>query len=168
MEKPDIDQLLGDIRAHVAQRRLQGDYPPGLERQLEAEFMGLVDRERRDWYLTTDRLSAQMARVSDAYSQIDGATETGSRIPLGFVFHRLVRRIIGRQVRGLAGQVNIASTEMVELIRMVVELQIAQDDADRRLVAHLAKTTLDHLAVVDHLAILVTELERRLDELSAL
>ena len=166
MVKPDIDQLLGDIRERVAQRREAGDYPPGLEQQLEAEFRGLVDRERRHWYATADRLTQQMAVVSTAYSRVNGVTDTVSRLPFGSLFHRFVQKIIGRQVRGLAGQISVASTEMVTLIGLVTQLQLAQEDADRRLVAHLAKTTLSHLAVVDHLAILVTDIERRLDEMS--
>ena len=163
MTSPDIEMLLVQIRNRVAQRRLAGDYPPGLEQELEAEFRGVVDRERRDWYATTRRLEAQEQAVMNALARLDGLTGTQSRVPGGSLVHRLIRRLIGRQVLGLAAQVRSVGDETVALLRMVVELQKAQEDADRRLVAHLAKSTVDRLAVVDHLAVMLTDLEKRFD-----
>lgn len=162
----DIDQVLSDIRTRVAERRKNGDYPPGLELQLEAEFRGVVNRERRDWNASRSRLARQMDRVSEAFLCVTGIASVESRIPGGSFAHRFIAKLTGRQVQGIAAQIRTASTELVELVRIIAELQQAQEDADRRLVAHLAKSTLDHLATIDHLAILVSELERRIDGLT--
>jgi hypothetical protein len=166
VDSSDIDQLLAEIRTRVAERRKKGDYPPGLEIQLESEFRGIVDRERRDWNASQRRLTEQMTRVSEAFACVTGIVSAESRILGGSFFHRLIARLTGRQVQGVAAQVRTASTELVELVRFIADLQQAQEDADRRLVIHLTKSTLDHLAIVDHLAILVTEIERRVDNLA--
>ena len=108
----------------------------------------------------------QMERTSNAFSNVTGITSTESRIPGGSFLHRLIARLTGRQVQGVATQIRTASCELVDLVRIIADLQQAQENADRRLVNHLTKSTLDHLAIVDHLAILVTELERRVDSLT--
>ena len=166
MAAADIDQLLSEIRTQVEERRRNGDYPPGLELQLEAEFRGVVNRERRDWNAARIRMVEQMERTSNAFSNVTGITSTESRIPGGSFLHRLIARLTGRQVQGVATQIRTASCELVDLVRIIADLQQAQENADRRLVDHLTKSTLDHLAIVDHLAILVTELERRVDGLT--
>lgn len=163
VSKPNVDNLLADIRKLVAERRQRGDYPAGLEQELEAEFRGVVDRERRDWVATTRRLEVQQRLVAESLSRLTGVTDTQSRFPGGSAVHLLIRRLIGRQVRGLAAQVRDASEQVAVLVSMVAELQKSQEDADRRLVAHLAKNTLDRMAVVDHLAIVMTDLEKRFD-----
>lgn len=75
--------------------------------------------------------------------------------------HRAVRKLVRRQTQGLANQIQLASQELVELVRVIAELQMAQEDADRRLVIHLSKNVMERLAVIDHLAIVVRDLERR-------
>jgi len=39
-----IDDLLGRIRAEVAEKRRAGTYPPGLEEELEIEFAEIIAR----------------------------------------------------------------------------------------------------------------------------
>lgn len=163
MDAPDIDNLLAEIREQVRIRRIAGDYPPGLEQELEAEFRGLVDRERRDWTSVRKQLIEQTAKVQDAFNQVNGVTAVQSRMPGVSLFHRAIRKLTARQTMGLANQIRHASDELVGLVTVISELQIAQEDADRRLVAHLSKSVLDRLAVVDHLAIIVRDLERRLE-----
>lgn len=163
MNSPDIDALLAEIREHVRLRRIAGDYPPGLEQELEAEFRGVVDRERRDWTSIQTKLREQTEGLARSLDNITGTTDIQSRIPGGAFFHRVVRRIIGRQTRGLAAQFRHAAEEMAVLITTVSESQQAQEDADRRLVMHLSKAVMERLAVVDHLAIIVRDLERRLE-----
>ena len=161
MDTPDIENLLKDIREQVRIRRIAGDYPPGLEQELEFEFRGVVDRERRDWTSIRHQLAERSNRVIEAFAQIDGITTTQSRIPGGRIYHSLTRKLFGRQTRGLADQIRGASTELVALVRLIADLQMAQEEADRRLVMHLSKSVLDRLAVVDHLAIVMREIERR-------
>ena len=164
METPDVDSLLANIREQVRLRRLNGDYPPGLEEELEAEFRGIVNQERRDWSGVRRRLEERVDAVHRAFGEVNGLGPTQSRIPGGSLLHRLVRKTVARQTTSLAFQVRHASAELVELVSLIAELQMSQEDADRRLVAHLSKSVLDRLAVVDHLAILVRDLERRVEK----
>lgn len=161
MESPDIDKLLGEIREQVRLRRISGDYPPGLEEQLEREFQGIVNRERRDWTAVRDQLERRTSSLTQAFGAITGVTDVNSRFPGGSLVHRAVRKLVRRQTQGLANQIQLASQELVELVRVIAELQMAQEDADRRLVIHLSKNVMERLAVIDHLAIVVRDLERR-------
>lgn len=163
MNSPDIDAILDEVREHVRLRRIAGDYPPGLEQELEAEFRGVVDRERRDWTSIQTKLREQTDGLVKSLDNITGVTDIQSRIPGGTIFHGVVRRIIGRQTRGLATQFRHAAEEMTALVVTISELQQSQEDADRRLVMHLSKTVMERLAVVDHLTIIVRDLERRLE-----
>lgn len=163
MALPDVDTLLSEIRSRVARNRHAGLYPPGLEQELESEFRAIVDRERRDWYGKGRLLDHQLEELANSIARLDGVIGTQSRIPGGSVFHRVVKWVVGRQINGLASQTREVAVHTIALLSTVVELQKSQEDADRRLVAHLAKITIDRLAVVDHLAILITELEKRFD-----
>lgn len=44
MSKIHLDQILQQVRVEVAERRRSGSYPPGLERELEIEFAGIIER----------------------------------------------------------------------------------------------------------------------------
>lgn len=161
MEKPDIEKLLSEIREQVRVRRIAGDYPPGLEQQLEAEFRGIINRERRDSTTVREQLIEHSNKTTEAFERISGVTPIQSRFPGGSLFHRAIRKVTARQTRGLANQIREATSELANLVNLIVDLQLAQEEADRRLVIHLSKSVIDRLAVVDHLAIVVRELERR-------
>jgi hypothetical protein len=50
-------------------------------------------------------------------------------------------------------------------LRLLIDHAVNQQEADKRLVKELSQHVLDRLAVVDHLALLVQELESRIRDL---
>lgn len=56
-----------------------------------------------------------------------------------------------------------ATHRLKDIVHNLVEFARKSEDADERLVAELNKHIMDRIAVVDHLAILMVELERRLE-----
>jgi hypothetical protein len=161
----DIDQVLAEIRDDVAKKRAEGSFPPGLEQELEAEFQAILSYTKRG---ITDR-AAEIARLSDEIrrnaNKVTGLTPAHSRIPGGSVFHRVIRRLIARHTMGLAAQVRACEESKVQLLQIMAEQSIAHHDADQRLVESLSKHVLDRVAVIDHLTILVTELESKIRKL---
>ncbi len=162
LKQVDIEQVLAEIRDDVAKKRAEGSYPPGLEQELEAEFQTILSYTKRG---ITDR-AAEIARLSAEIRQntheISGLTPAHSRIPGMSIFHRIIRRLIARHTMGLAAQVRASEENKVRLLEILAEQSKAHEDADQRLVASLSKHVLDRVAVIDHLTILVTELEAKI------
>ena len=44
--RPSTEELLAQLRARVEERRRRGDYPPGLEQDLESHFRRIVAHGR--------------------------------------------------------------------------------------------------------------------------
>ena len=162
LKQVDIEQVLAEIRDDVAKKRAEGSYPPGLEQELEAEFQTILSYTKRG---ITDR-AAEIAKLSAEIRhnthEISGLTPTHSRIPGVSIVHRIIRRLISRHTMGLAAQVRASEESKVRLLEIMAEQSKAHEDADLSLVASLSKHILDRVAVIDHLAILVTELESKI------
>lgn len=165
LKQVDIEQVLAEIRNDVEKKRSEGSYPPGLEQELEAEFQTILSYTRQG---ITDR-AAEIARLSDDIrrnlNEITGLTATRSRVPGVSIVHRVIRRLISRQTMGLAAQVRASEESKVQLLQIMAEQSVAHHDADKRLVENLSKHVLDRVAVIDHLTILMTELESRISKI---
>jgi hypothetical protein len=165
LKQVDIEQVLAEIRDEVARKRSEGSYPPGLEQELEAEFQTILSHTKRgitDQNLEVPRL---LAEIRHNHREITGLTPSHSRIPGISIIHRIIRRLVARQTMGLAAQVRACEGSQMRLLEILADQAQAQGDADKRTVEALSKHVLDRLAVVDHLAILVTELETKLRKL---
>lgn len=165
LKQVDIEQVLAEIRDDVAKKRSEGSFPPGLEQELEAEFQTILSYTNRG---IADR-TTEIARLSDEIrrnaNEITGLTPAHSRIPGVSIIHRVIRRLIARHTMGLAAQVRACEESKVQLLQIMADQSIAHHDADKRLVASLSKHVLDRVAVIDHLTILVTELESKIRKL---
>jgi hypothetical protein len=158
----DIDQVLAEIRDDVAKKRAEGMYPPGLEQQLEAEFQTILSFTKRGVIDRTAEITVLSNAIRQSTNEITGLTPAHSRIPGMSVIHRIIRRLVARQTMGLAAQVRASEEHKVRLLEILAEQSNSHEDADQRLVASLSKHVLDRIAVIDHLAILVTELEAKI------
>lgn len=165
MENFDIDAILADIRSDVARRRAAGEYPPGLERELEIEFERILELARRGELSRRDELTDLIRNVEKNLRDLSGLTPADSRIPGGSIFHRIVRRVIARHTMGLAGQVRAVLEPMSRIAEIVGDESAGREDADKRMVAAMSKHVLDRVAVVDHLAMVVGELETRIRQI---
>jgi hypothetical protein len=161
-----IAELLQQIRSQVEERRAAGLYPPGLEQQLEREFAEII-RSTNHRYFAYEELQFHLKQLEDAFVRLSGQTSTGSQFPGVSLVHRLVRKLISRQILGLAAQVRDVESQVVTVLNLMGEFAKAQQSADNRVVRELSQHVLDRVAVVDHLAILTTELEARVRNLES-
>ena len=162
-ENPELDNddLVAVLKQRVANRRSNGDYPPGLEEQLEAEFaaiMKAVHRHEFDSTLLEHRVNA-FDHATRAIGS--GVPEARSRIPGGRLLHRLAGKFVRRHISHLAEEVrrsNETATAALDEIRAMFALQRSVDE---RQMLEVIGALMDRMAVVDHLADAVIELERR-------
>ena len=159
-----ISDLLERIRNRVEEGRAAGIYPPGLEQQLEHEFAQIMSSTNRR-YFASKELHTQIDHLEAALNRLSGYTAPHSRIPGVSLIHRLVGKLTRRQVLGLTAQVRDVESLVIVVLKMLGEFAESQEAADSRVVRELSQHVLDRVAVVDHLAILSTELEARIRKL---
>jgi hypothetical protein len=157
----DVDALVADLQASINARRLAGDYPPGLEEQLEAEFDQIMRSVRRDEIDTTE-LATLIERVGVATQQVTTQTDHGSRVPGGAAVHSAASRLIRRHTTKLSDSVRSLGSEITEALHEVHRLFDEQRQADERQLNEVISSLIDRLAVLDHLVDAVVDLERRM------
>jgi hypothetical protein len=99
---PDVDALVEQLRVRVEQRRQAGDYPPGMEEELDEHFRVLVGHRRPRSF---DHLHERLDEVRAAASFVRPPEPDESRMPGGKQAHRLVSRAVGREIEALLAQV---------------------------------------------------------------
>jgi 2-polyprenyl-3-methyl-5-hydroxy-6-metoxy-1,4-benzoquinol methylase len=124
-EPPDLDALLETLRARVEQRRRQGEYPPGLEDDLNAHFAHLAGdlRPLNTSYLL-DELDAAR-RELDSYEFGRSRIVTDSKLPGGKAVHRAVGKGVSRQIQGVLEQ----AQEHGRLVSRTIDLMAQVSDA---------------------------------------
>ena len=161
-----ITELLQQIHSRIEERRAAGLYPPGLEQQLEREFAEIMSSTNRR-YFASKELQLQLRHLEDAFSRLSGQTLTRSRIPGVSVIHRIAKKLTKRQILGLTAQIRDVESLVVDVLKTLGEFAESQEEADSRVVRELSQHVLDRIAVVDHLAILTTDLEARVRNLES-
>ena len=161
-----ISELLQQIHSQIDERRAAGLYPPGLEQQLEHQFAEIMSSTNRRYFASRD-LQTQLRNLEDAFGRLSGQISTQSRLPGISLLHRLLGKLTKRQVLGLTAQIRDVESLVVVVLKMLGEFAESQEAADSRVVRELSQHVLDRVAVVDHLAILTTELEARLRNLES-
>lgn len=154
------ESLIAELQHRVAKRRAAGDYPIGLETQLQEEFRNILETTHRG-HRSFDHLEARMHMVRESITRVHGVGGVESRIPAGSLFHRIIRRLVRRHVSQLAKEARI-SLERIEMVLQEFETLIKQQQSqDERLLNQTLSGVLDKLAVVDTLSEMVVELESR-------
>ncbi|HEX4539301.1 MAG TPA: methyltransferase domain-containing protein [Acidimicrobiales bacterium] len=121
----DLDELLETLRSRVRDRREAGDYPSGLEVNLEAHFQRIVgtraSSDRSQFRAKLDRLAAFSSFSPDRI-------QTWSKLPGGSAIHRGVGKVTGRQTQGVLDQVQ----QFADALRDVLDelADTATDDHD--------------------------------------
>ena len=159
-------ELLQRIHNQIDERRAAGLYPPGLEQQLEREFAEIMSSTNRRYFASKD-LQVELRHLEEAFDRLSGQISPRSRIPGISLVHRLVGKITKRQVLGLTAQIRDVESLVVVVLKMLGEFAESQEAADSRVVRELSQHVLDRVAVVDHLAILTSELETRIRNLES-
>jgi hypothetical protein len=162
----EVDAVIAALRQRIVERRLAGDYPVGLEQQLESEFHGMmraIDRHEIDTSRLGDLADGVRATAHDV--RVVGATD--SRVPGGSAAHGAVGRVVQRHVQPVAESVRQLSTSVADALAETRRLFEAQSAADERQLLDAVAGVLDRLAVLDHLVEITQELEERVAGLEA-
>lgn len=137
---PSVDDLVERLRERVAERRASGQYPAGLEDQLEEHFDALT---RRGVGVRVERLREALEAVEaagQAFQVRDVGTESGR--PGGRLVHAAVARLVRRHVEAVLDQVRAYADRVADAHRVA-------------------------LSTYDEVLAHTTELERRLERVEA-
>ena len=152
--------LITELQKRVRERRAAGDYPAGLEAQLQEEFKNILETTHRG-HRSINHLEARMHMVRESITRIQGVAGVKSRIPAGSLFHRVIRRLVRRHVSQLANETRIAMKRIESVLQEFETLIKQQQSNDERLLNQTLSGVLDKLAVVDTLSEMIVELESR-------
>ena len=154
------ESIITELQKRVRERRAAGDYPLGLEAQLQEEFKNVLETTHRG-HRSINHLESRMRMVRESITQVKGVAVVKSRIPGGSLFHRFIRRLIRRHVSQLANETRIALKRIESVLQEFETLIKQQQSNDERLLNQTLSGVLDKLAVVDTLSEMVVELESR-------
>jgi hypothetical protein len=133
-QKPDVDDLVAQLRARVEARRAAGVYPPGLEDEMSAHFQRILHL-RRGSHPIPDA-GGPIRAAADALPIRAANIPLESGVPGGQMLHKAIARLVGRQTEGALQQVQAfaqpaqaaleALTAAVEELKRLVTIDIAQ------------------------------------------
>ncbi len=163
---PDVDELVARLKQKVEERRQAGQYPPGLEHDLDAHFRR-VAAFRSDGYL--DELRARTARLDWGVGFDPARIRYESRVPGGRMLHRTVGKVVSRQTQGILEQVQELTDAVREAVRgITAALEDPRGHRHHDLSGQL-DAVLERLAAYERepadTAMAVADLRRRVDEL---
>ena len=167
MDSIDIDTLLGDLRRRVATRRANGDYPVGLEEQLEGEFKIIMAAVHRD-EVNTSELGRRVKQVESAVAGVRADPGVGSRLPGGSAVHSTTARLVGRHTGVIAESVRALGFDVARALHEVHFLLDQSRSADERQLTEVISSVLDRLAIIDSVAASILLLEQRVAALESL
>jgi hypothetical protein len=99
----DVDELVGELGRRVAEREAAGEYPPGLEDELDVHFERIAIHRAPAYDF--EELRRRILAVEAAAQFRPDAISTDTRIPGGSLVHRVVGRLVARQTQGVLEQV---------------------------------------------------------------
>lgn len=166
MQEIDVGELVTSIKERVAARRAAGDYPAGLEHQLEAEFDGILRATHRDEVDLT-ALRKRTAEVGDAAASVTDHSHLSSRVAGGTALHAAVARLVKRHVNELTKTTRDLGSAVHSSLEEVERVLVASRTADERQLLDVIGAVMDRLAVLDHVVTTLGALEQRIDEIDA-
>jgi len=134
---PNLERLLATLRDRVDQRRKNGEYPPGLEAELDRHF----ERIMGDRPPTPSFLLAELDQSLDDLGRFEyrrDSIPTASRLPGGSALHRGIAKGVGRQIQGVLEQAQDQSHRVVRTIALMAKATNMLADAyDTRVIQQL-------------------------------
>jgi SAM-dependent methyltransferase len=164
----NTEELLAQLRERVEERRRRGEYPPGLEEDLEAHFRRIVGHGRaQELELVRANLHALEARMAFSRTRIPVTSE----LPAGSVLHRSVGKLVGRQTEGVLDQVRLFAEAVRETFEALLDaLEMPGTHVHADLIEQL-DGALERLAAFERTPgdprVAVAELERRVEHLES-
>lgn len=129
----DLDRVRREIEDEVRARRASGDFPPGLERDLDLVFARFAPATT-----SGDDLDGVL-EAADRTSFVDVDVPTASDLPGVSFVKRLLRKLMAWYLRYLAQQVSVFATSAVAALKLlgrrVEALEAASPGANPRILA---------------------------------
>jgi SAM-dependent methyltransferase len=164
----DLDELLETLRSRVRERREAGDYPAGLEVNLEAHFQRIVGTRAGP-----DRsgIQAKLDRLA-AFSSFGGERiPMQSKLPGGGAVHRGVSKVTARQTQGILEQVQLFANALRDVLEDVVDRGGGAKDHTHPELVGLVQLLVDRLASYERApgdsGAGIADLHRRVEALEA-
>lgn len=164
MGSVEFDSVLAEIDSRVQERRARGDYPLGLEAQLEAEFDGVLKAIQRH-EIGTQELEQRVSVVGERIVTADTPAELESRVPGGASVHQAAARVVRRHTEPLAQSLRLLGQSVYDALDEVVRVFEMQRGADERQLNEVVANVYDRISVLDAVVEAVADLERRVGEL---
>ena len=117
----DLDEALERIRGRVEERREAGDYPPGLEQQLDRHYHHIL----KGFDAEVEAIAALRLAVANlrAQSEFDlSRIDTWSGNPTKRLLLRIIGKLTIRQARGVLAQVQQFSDALDEVLASLVPM----------------------------------------------
>ena len=116
-----LEEALERIRLRVEERRKAGDYPPGLEQQLDRHYHHIL----KGFDAEVEAVTALRLAVANlrAQSEFDLArVDTWSRNPVKRFLHRVMSKLTIRQTRGVLDQYKRHSDALDEVLASLIPM----------------------------------------------
>ena len=162
--KQSIEEIVREIKGEVADRRSVGDYPIGLEQQLEKYFSDMM-RSLHERDLATKPMLEAIEKLQSAMDSFTIAIPRSSKVPGVALVHSLFARLNHRHAQNLADQVQRIGDLVITIQQEFIGLANQIYEHDARDSSRVLSSVGDQLAVVDHLAHLSVEFETRIRKL---
>lgn len=159
-----IDDITREIQTEVGYRRSIGDYPIGLEQQLEQYFADMM-RSLHERDLATAPMVDALLHLNHHLHTFSIDIPTSSRVPGIRLLHKIFAKLNRRHSQNLADQIHHVGQAVMTIHQEFLELTNQIYEHDARESARVLSSVKDQFAVVDHLAHLSVEIEERLRKL---
>jgi O-antigen chain-terminating methyltransferase len=135
---PDLEQLIETLRDRVEQRRRDGAYAPGVEEELDRHFTSIVNLRQMSPTLAVDELEHA---INDFQHQVIGRERisNASNLPGGPALHRLIGKIVARQIEGVLAQTREQQMRLGHILALSARVsEIVADGYDKRVLQPIA------------------------------
>ncbi len=129
--KPTQEELMIHIKERVSERRKKGDYPAGLEQQLDRHYREILKGFKTESENNGD-LQVELQNLRSSIFFTPDLIETWSKNPFKRAIHRLIAKLTIRQTRGILNQFQQYARSMEEIIIQVLENQELTADPDSK------------------------------------
>jgi len=152
---------LSVIKQRVAERRAAGDYPPGLEDQLDRHYQEIL--RGFNFFSDEDDLQSLMRRLKSSTAFDASNIETWSPNPFKRFIHRIIAKLTIRQTSGILNQVqqyaNTLNQAFDALIELVDETQHGDGTAQTEILNNRSDIDKRLSAALDRLSLIEAELD---------
>jgi hypothetical protein len=124
--RPELDALLERLRQTVEERRRSGEYPPGLERELDEHYRRIAAAHARG----QEGLPRLLRKLEEASEFGVHRIPMVSDAPAGAVVHKAVGRLVVRQTEGVLNQVQEFALAATAALRALADAQAAGGAGD--------------------------------------